>query len=135
MMSGSAGLMDSLAGGLVSHLFNRPPACKISVKEPETTIAADGGDAVVHVKASGLCTWQAQASVPWITITSGSGSSGSGIVSYTVAPDAPKGRSGSISITAAGSGAPVRGNATIVVRQDPPEKEKAGIPQGRRPNS
>ena len=73
--------------------------------------------AVIDVNASGSCAWQAQASVDWIKITSGSGVSGSGIVSYTVMPGAGKARSGSIWIIAAAGGSPTKGKASQVVTQ------------------
>jgi hypothetical protein len=111
------GLMDSLAGGVASKLLNRPPSCKISIGKGPAKFTAEGGDAVIDVDASGSCAWQAQASVDWIRITSGSGVSGSGIVSYTVLPGAGKARSGSIWIIAVAGGSPTKGKASQVVSQ------------------
>ena len=111
------GLMDSLAGGVASKLLNRPPSCKISIGKGPAKFTAEGGDAVIDVNASGSCAWQAQASVDWIRITSGSGVSGSGIVSYTVMPGAGKARSGSIWIIAVAGASPTKGKASQVVTQ------------------
>jgi hypothetical protein len=111
------GLMDSLAGGVASKLLNRPASCKISIGKSPAKFTAAGGDAVIDVNASGSCAWQAQASVDWIKITSGSGVSGSGVVSYTVMPGAGKARSGSIWIIAAAGGSPTKGKASQVVTQ------------------
>ena len=111
------GLMDSLAGGVASKLLNRPASCKISIGKSPAKFTAAGGDAVIDVNASGSCAWQAQASVDWIRITSGSGVSGSGIVSYTVMPGDGKARSGSIWIIAAAGGSPTKGKASQVVTQ------------------
>jgi len=111
------GLMDSLAGGVASKLLNRPPSCKISIGKHPAKFTAAGGDAVIDVDASGSCAWQAQASVDWIKITSGSGVSGSGVVSYTVTPGAGKARSGSVWIIAAAGGSPTKGKASQVVTQ------------------
>jgi len=111
------GLMDSLAGGVASKLLNRPPSCKISIGKGPAKFTAEGGDAVIDVNASGSCAWQAQASVDWIRITSGSGVSGSGIVSYTVLPGAGKARSGSIWIIAVAGASPTKGKASQVVTQ------------------
>ncbi len=113
----ATGLVDSLAGGVANRLINRPPSCKVSIGKSTANFAAAGGDGVIEVKAGGSCAWQAQSSVPWITITSGSGVSGTGIVSYTVAPGEGKVRSGSISIAMAGGGNPIRGSASLVVKQ------------------
>jgi len=111
------GLMDSLAGGVASKLLNRPASCKISIGKSPAKFTAEGGDAVIDVNASGSCAWQAQASVDWIRITSGSGVSGSGIVSYTVLPGAGKARSGSIWIIAVAGASPTKGKASQVVTQ------------------
>jgi hypothetical protein len=72
---------------------------------------------VIEVNASGSCAWQAQTSVDWIKITSGTGVSGSGVVSYTVTPGVGRTRSGSISIVAAAGGSPIKGKASQVVTQ------------------
>jgi hypothetical protein len=111
------GLVDSLAGGVASKLLNRPPSCKISIGKNPAKFAAAGGDAVIDVNASGSCAWQAQASVDWIKITSGSGVSGSGVVSYTVMPGVGKARSGSVWIIAVAGGSPTKGKASQVVTQ------------------
>jgi hypothetical protein len=111
------GLMDSLAGGVAAKLLNRAPSCKVSVAKNASRFAPMGGDGVIEVEASGSCVWQAQASVPWIKIGSGSGVSGSGVVSYTVAPSDGKPRSGSISIVLANGGSPIKGKASLVVTQ------------------
>jgi hypothetical protein len=111
------GLMDSLAGGVATKLLNRPPSCKIFIGKGPAKFAAEGGDAVIDVNASGSCAWQAQASVDWIKITSGSGVSGSGIVSYTVLPAEGKARSGSIWIIAVAGASPTKGKASQVVTQ------------------
>jgi hypothetical protein len=116
-MAMGMGLMDSLAGGVASKLLNRPASCKISVGKGPAKFTAAGGDAVIDVNASGSCAWQAQASVDWIRITSGSGVSGSGVVSYSVLPGAGKARSGSIWIIAAAGGSPTKGKASQVVTQ------------------
>jgi len=115
--TGLTGLADSLAGGVVMRLLYRAPSCKISVAKTVARFAAEGGDEVIEVKGSGSCAWQAQASVPWIKIMSGTGVSGSSIVSYTVAPADGKNRAGSISIVGTAGGSPIKGKATVVVIQ------------------
>lgn len=109
------GLMDSLAGGVANHLFNRTPSCKITVSKSSAKFSAAGGDGVIEVNASGSCAWQAQSSVDWIKITSGSGVSGAGVVSYTVTPGNGKAQSGSVWIVAAAGGSPTKGKASVVV--------------------
>ena len=111
------GLMDSLAGGVASRLLNRAPSCKISVARNTARFLAEGGDGMIEVNASGSCGWQAQSSVPWIKITSGSGVSGSGVVTYTILRGEGRARSGSVSIVANASGSPIKGKASQVVTQ------------------
>jgi hypothetical protein len=115
----ATGLVDSLAGGLMTRLLNRPPACKISVAQPTAMFAPEGGDQVIEVKASGSCSWQALASVPWIKINSGMGVSGLGIISYSVSAAEGKSRAGSISIVGTPGGSPIHGKAIVVVMQSP----------------
>src|ERR1019366_9694335 len=115
--TGLTGLMDSLAGGVVTRLLNRAPSCKISVAKTVARFAPAGGDEVIEVKGSGSCAWQAQASVPWIKILSATGVSGSSILSYTVAPAEGKSRAGSISIVGTVGGSPIKGRASVVVIQ------------------
>lgn len=114
---GSVGLVDSLAGGVAQRLLNRPPSCKISVAKSAVKFGAAGGEGLIEINASGSCAWQAQASVSWIKILSGSGVSGSGIVSYSVEPSEGKNRSGAIWIATSPAGSPIKGNASQVVTQ------------------
>jgi hypothetical protein len=113
------GLMDSLAGGVVQKFFNRPASCKITITKAAATFSADGGDGMFEVKASGSCAWQAQATVPWIQILSGTGVSGSGIVTYHVSRAEGILRSGAISLVATAAGSAIKGNASQVVTQRP----------------
>ena len=114
---GFTGMVDSMAGSVMNRLMTRAPSCKVAVKNPSVRVNRSGGDAMVEVKASGACAWSAQSTVDWIQITSGSGVSGSGLVTYMVKPGHGKPRSGAISIVAAGSGSPIKGNASVVVMQ------------------
>jgi hypothetical protein len=86
MMQPALGLADALAGGVAQKLLNRPPACKVTISKDTAKYPGQGGEGLIEVKATGSCAWQAQASVGWITILSGAGVSGSGIISYKVNP-------------------------------------------------
>lgn len=114
---GATGLVDSLAGGMAMHFLNRTPSCKITVSKSSAKFSAAGGEGTFDVKASGSCAWQAQASVDWIEIASGTGTSGSGVVAYSVKPGSGKSRSASICITATAGGSPIKGSASQVVVQ------------------
>ncbi len=111
------GLVDSLAGGVAQRLLNRPPSCKISVSKNAVKYGPAGGEGVIEINASGSCVWQAQTSVPWIKILSGSGVSGAGIVSYSVDSADGKDRSGAIWISTTPNGSPIKGKASQVVTQ------------------
>jgi len=114
---GPMGFVDSLAGGVVTKMLNRPPSCKIAIAKASVTTSSAGGDEVIEIKGSGSCAWQAQSSVPWIHITSGYGVSGYGVLSYTVLPGEGKKRTGSVAIIASQGGMPIKGSATVVVIQ------------------
>ena len=116
-MGGITNMIDLMVGSLARKLVDRPAACRITVKSTRATFGAAAGDAVVPVSASGPCVWQAQSSVDWIKINSGLGSSGAGVVSYTVKPGVPKVRSGAISIVAGSGGLAIKGRASLVVTQ------------------
>jgi hypothetical protein len=113
------GLMDSLAGGVVQKFFNRPATCKIAISRTTAKFGGEGGDGMFEVKSSGACAWQAQATVPWIQILSGSGVSGTGIVTYRVGKGEGSLRSGAISLIATAAGSAIKGNASQVVTQKP----------------
>jgi hypothetical protein len=117
-MASAFGLADALAGGVAQKLLNRPPSCKVSLIKHQATYPGRGGEGLIEVNASGSCAWQAQASVGWITILSGSGVSGSGIISYHVAPGEGLARSASIWIVATPGGTPIKGKASQVVTQN-----------------
>ena len=118
MMTPALGLADALAGGVAQKLLNRPPSCKVIIDRHSATYPGQGGEGLIEVKASGSCAWQAQASVGWITILSGSGVSGDGIISYRVAGGEGLTRSASIWITAVPGGSPIKGKASQVVTQN-----------------
>jgi hypothetical protein len=116
-MMPAMGLVDTLAGGFMQKVINRPPACKIVIAQKKITFSSEGGDGSIAVEASGSCAWQAQASVGWIKILSGTGVSGSGIITYSIAPGEGAKRAGSISIVAAINGSPIKGKASQVINQ------------------
>jgi hypothetical protein len=116
-MGGLTNMIDLAVGSLARKLVSRPPSCRITVKNAPVNFGAAGGDGVLSVTASGSCVWQAQATVDWIKINSGSGVSGAGVVSYTVKPGARKVRSGAISIVAGNGGLAIKGRASLVVTQ------------------
>ena len=76
--------------------FTATPACRYSVTPAGLpSFAASGGTGSFQITTSANCAWSASSLVPWITITSGSGT-GSGTVNFNVAPNTGPARSGQI---------------------------------------
>jgi hypothetical protein len=83
---------------------NQANGCAHAVSPSSVSIGAAGGSGGATVSTEAGCTWSAQSDVPWIT---GSQGSGSGPVTFTVAPNVGPARQGTLSI----------GNATLTVHQ------------------
>ena len=87
------------------------PTCSYSISPTSGTFSSSGGTGSFSVTAGSTCNWTASDSASWITITSGASGTGSGTVSYSVAPYTGKNaRNGSI--TLAGQVHSVRQNGT-----------------------
>lgn len=70
----------------------------VSIFPWDASYPAAGGSGTITVATQVGCPWTANSNVPWVTVTSGSSGSGSGGVSYTVAPNTGPARSGTLSI-------------------------------------
>ncbi len=78
---------SATATGLnVTVAYSAPPVCPSAAGSPQSLSAA-GGTGTVSVAATATCSWKSAASVPWITLTPAAAQSGSGSVSFTVAPN------------------------------------------------
>lgn len=64
----------------------------------QNVIAAGGAATPVTVTAAAGCAWTAVSATPWVTLAPGSGGSGNGTVSFTVAANTGAARAGSITI-------------------------------------
>ena len=71
--------------GLTFTVSQAGAACTYTVAPLAQTIAAGGGTGSVAVTTLASCAWTANSSVPWITITSGTSSTGNGTVTFSVA--------------------------------------------------
>ncbi|HEX8288818.1 MAG TPA: BACON domain-containing carbohydrate-binding protein [Pyrinomonadaceae bacterium] len=83
--------------------------CSFAIDPAAINFAATGGTGTVAVTTSTGCSWTAASSLPWISVTSGSSGSGSGMVSYSVAANTGSARAGSIII----------GGQTFTINQQP----------------
>ena len=82
--SARSGMM-TVAGQSVTILQNAP--CTYGISPMNDTMDRGGGNGTVSVTTQSGCTWTAMSNASWITITSGSGGTGNGTVSFTVPPN------------------------------------------------
>ncbi len=82
--------------------------CVYSLPNTIASIPAGGGASTFTINSGGRCPWTAVSNDNWITITGGASGTGSGIVSYTVAPNPGPAREGTITA----------GGRTFNVKQD-----------------
>jgi all-beta uncharacterized protein/BACON domain-containing protein len=82
--SARSGMM-TVAGQSVTISQNAP--CTYGISPMNDTMDKGGGTGTVSVTTQSGCTWTAMSNANWITITSGSGGTGNGTVSFTVAPN------------------------------------------------
>ena len=77
-----------------------PPACPSAINPTSANFTRNSATASVTVTIPAGCMWTAVSNVSWITITGGSNGTGSGTVSYSVAPygGPPKNRTGTMTI-------------------------------------
>ena len=61
--------------------------CTYSISPSSQSFTADGGTATIVVTADAGCAWIATSSVPWIVVVSGPSGTGTGSVSFQVAPN------------------------------------------------
>ncbi|HEX7173748.1 MAG TPA: M12 family metallo-peptidase, partial [Pyrinomonadaceae bacterium] len=63
------------------------PGCSYALSSSVQSFPAAGGGGSFNVSATGGCNWGVAEGANWITVTAGDSGSGSGAVSYTVAPN------------------------------------------------
>ncbi len=95
--------LDALNGS-VSRIVGSgpppPPPCTFSITPTRATWAAAGGTGTRHRHDGINVPWSATPNAPWLGVTNGTGRTGSGTLTYTVAPYSakPKKRNGTITI-------------------------------------
>jgi hypothetical protein len=101
-----------------------PPSqssCTFELSRTADSFDAGGGNGDVRVRSQSGCAWEARSGGSWLSITSGSGGSGDGQVSYRVSQNSSTAeRSGSLSIA----------GQSFTVRQkgaEPPQSQKVEI--------
>ncbi|MGA2598421.1 MAG: putative Ig domain-containing protein [Bryobacteraceae bacterium] len=93
-------LHAAIAGGVRPFTLTITPgqSCTFVLSSQSATVAAAGGNGSVNVTAASGCTWTADTSSNFITITSGASGSGNGTVNYSVAANSGSARSATVSI-------------------------------------
>ena len=76
-----------------------PTNCTVQISPSGQSLPVSGGTGTISVTATpSTCTWAADSSVSWITLTSGSSGAGNGAVTFLVAANTGAARTGTISI-------------------------------------
>ena len=75
----------SFGTGVLADFSITPPSCNYSISPTSQNFPASGGSGSVNVTTTANCTWSITGVPSWITITSGNGGTGSGIVNFSVA--------------------------------------------------
>ena len=89
---GNAALTVTQAAGGIT-----PPPCTFTIAPTSASIASEGGNGTVTVTASDAsCVWTAQSNAAWVT--AGGGTTGSGVLSYSVAANTGAQRTGTLTV-------------------------------------
>jgi hypothetical protein len=74
--------------------------CRYTISPASQAVVTEGGSGSITVNSGAGCGWTAASQAPWITITGGSGGTGAGTVTFTVAANAMgvPARSGTITV-------------------------------------
>ena len=105
--AGQARNATVVAAGLSFSVVQTAANCTYSVAPGEFNAGAGGDALTVSVTAGSGCAWTAASTVPWISLSSAGGGTGSGAASFSIA-----------ATSAARSGSVVVAGRTIAVNQD-----------------
>jgi all-beta uncharacterized protein/BACON domain-containing protein len=86
-----------VSGNQVSIVQDAAP-CRFTVSASDTTVPASGGKLTVKVDAVTGCTWSAQSSAPWLSISSVGSGNGNGSVTFDAAVNEGDARSASLTV-------------------------------------
>ena len=82
---------------LLNSGFFNPPNCEFSISPGAQSFSSDGGSGQINISTMPACAWSAESNVPWIILTTASGT-GSGTISYIVTINNGAARSGTINV-------------------------------------
>lgn len=85
---------------VAGHLFTvtQSAGCSFDVSPQSVSVDPAGGARQVIVGGAAGCAWSAASNVPWITLTSGAGGSGPGVVTFTAAASDGPSRTGTLTV-------------------------------------
>jgi hypothetical protein len=86
-----------VAGVTITVTQAAAAACEYDVSPTSESFSSNGGDGSIRIRAAGQCAWNAVSNVPWISVTSGTGS-GNGNARYSVAANTGAARSGTVTV-------------------------------------
>jgi hypothetical protein len=82
----------------LTFTVNQAGNCSFTISPINRIMPSSGGIANVSVTTQPGCNWTAVSNVSWITITAGASGTGSGTVTYSVAPNSGLSRKGTVRI-------------------------------------
>ena len=85
-------------GGQTMTVTQQAAPCTFSISSSAQTFAASGGPGSVGITTGASCGWSASTVADWITITSATGGTGNGTVSYNVGANTGPQRTGTLMI-------------------------------------
>ena len=112
-IAANPGAARTATGTLATQTFTltqEAAPCTFTIAPTTISVPSAGGEGSATVTTRGDCAWSATSAVPWITITAGASSTGSGVVRFTAAANGGDARTGGVTI----------GGRTVTVTQDAP---------------
>ena len=88
----------TISAGGQTFTVTQNAGCSFAISPSTHTAGSGGGSTTVGVTAPPGCSWTAESTVPWISISSGANGSGDGAVLLVIAANAGADRQGSITI-------------------------------------
>lgn len=97
--TGTAGRSGTItAAGLTYTINQAGAACSYSVNPTSVTVGALAGNYTLQVTTTAGCAWTAISNSWTLNVTAGASGSGSGVVTYAVAPNTSSARSGTLTV-------------------------------------
>jgi pseudomonalisin len=97
--TGTAGRSGTITAASLTYTINQAGgACSYSVSPTSVTVGALAGNYTLQVTTTAGCAWTAVSNSSTLNVTAGASGSGSGVVTYSVAPNTSSARSGTLTV-------------------------------------